>query len=428
MVAANNAYKNCLKEMYSLRRFGIKLGLSTIRDILKSLGDPQNRFGCIHIAGTNGKGSIASGIASILQAAGIRTGLYTSPHLVDFNERILIDGTPISNARVVAAYKAVKSGHQGSREPTFFEFATAMALFDFAQGSVDWAVIETGMGGRLDATNVVLPAVSVISNLSLEHQSYLGHTLAQIAAEKAGIIKKGVPVITGVKQPVALSVLQEVAAQKDAPVLRLGKDFRVRRKKDGGFHFYGQQHRWPNLKTCLIGRHQVDNAALSLAACEQLKLAGVALSEENCRQGLAGIQWSGRLEMVSESPCILLDGAHNLVAAKNLATFLSNETDQRPITMVLGVLDDKPYQAMLAALVPLAQKVIFTQPKIDRALAAEILLAEARQYGKKISLAPDVDQAVRQAIDQASPRDIICIAGSLYVVGEAKTTLARLLP
>ncbi|MBW2513579.1 MAG: bifunctional folylpolyglutamate synthase/dihydrofolate synthase, partial [Deltaproteobacteria bacterium] len=208
--------------MYSLRRFGIKLGLSTIRGILKKLGNPHNHFGCIHVAGTNGKGSIASGIASILNAAGYRTGLYTSPHLISFNERIGIDGRHISNARVVAAYQAVKNVHHGSREPTFFEFATAMALYDFDREGIDWAVIETGMGGRLDATNIVRPAVSVISNLSLEHQDYLGGTLAQIAAEKGGIIKKGIPVVTGVRQPGALSVLNDIAAAKSAPVFRLG--------------------------------------------------------------------------------------------------------------------------------------------------------------------------------------------------------------
>ena len=361
-------YTTCLNAMYGLRRFGIKLGLSTIRRILKELGNPQDHFACIHVAGTNGKGSIASGIASILKAAGYRTGLYTSPHLVTFNERISIDGRHISNARVVAAYKAVKNVHYGSREPTFFEFATAMALYDFDREGIDWAVIETGMGGRLDATNIVRPVVSIISNLSLEHQDYLGNTLAQIAAEKGGIIKNGVPVVTGVRQAGALSVLNDIAAAKSAPVLRLGKDFRVRRKSGNFFTYFGMQNRWPDMQTRLMGRHQVDNAAISLAACELLNRSGASISEENCRQGLLSLHWPGRLEIVSESPRIILDGAHNLVAAQNLAAFLARETDQRPITMVIGNLDDKPYKAMLSALVPVTQKVIFTRPKIDRGL------------------------------------------------------------
>jgi len=421
-------YKNCLNAMYSLRRFGIKMGLSTIRRILKELGNPQDHFGCIHVAGTNGKGSIASGIASILNAAGFRTGLYTSPHLVTFNERISIDGRHISNAGVVAAYEAVKNVHHGSREPTFFEFATAMALYEFDREEVDWAVIETGMGGRLDATNIVRPAVSIISNLSLEHQDYLGNTLAQIAAEKGGIIKKGVPVVTGVRQPGALAILNDIADAKSAPVYRLGKDFKVRRKSGDTFTFFGIHDQWFDMKTSLMGRHQVDNAAISMAACELLSRGGVSISEGNCRQGLLNLSWPGRLEIVCESPRIILDGAHNLVAARNLAAFLAQEPNQRPITMVIGILDDKPYEAMLSALIPVTQKVILTRPKIDRGLPPETLYTEARQYRKDITLLPDVHQAVQQALSQAAPDDVICIAGSLYVIGEAKVCLSQLLP
>ncbi len=424
-MTSNKAYNDCLKAMYSLRRFGIKLGLSTIRHILKELGNPQDHFACIHVAGTNGKGSIASGIASILNAAGYRTGLYTSPHLVSFNERISINGKHISNTRVVKAYEAVQRVHRGSREPTFFEFATAMALYDFDREGVEWAVIETGMGGRLDATNIVQPAVSIISNLSLEHREYLGNTLAQIAREKGGIIKKDVPLITGVRQPSALSVLNGIAAANSAPVYRLGKDFRVRRNSKNSFTYIGVQNRWPGMKTNLMGRHQVDNAAISLAACELLNRSGVSISEKSCRQGLRDLRWPGRLEIVHERPRIILDGAHNLVAARNLASFLAHETDQRPITMVIGILDDKPYQAMLSALVPLAQKVIVTRPKIDRGLPPETLYTEALQYGKALARFPDVQQAVQHAVNQAAPEDVICIAGSLYVVGEAKAFLAR---
>ncbi len=425
---AKKDYKNCLHAMYSLRRFGIKLGLSTIRRILEELGNPQDHFGCIHVAGTNGKGSIASGIASILNAAGYRTGLYTSPHLVTFNERISINGRHLSDAGVVAAYEAVKNVHHGSREPTFFEFATAMAFYDFDRKGVDWAVIETGMGGRLDATNIVKPVVSIISNLSLEHQDYLGNTLAQIAAEKGGIIKEGVPVVTGVKQPGALSILNDIADAKSAPVFRLGKEFKVRRKSGGTFSFFGIHNQWSDMKTSLMGRHQIDNAAISLAACELLSRTGASISERDCRQGLSDLHWPGRLEIVSESPRIILDGAHNLVAARNLAAFLAQETNQRPITMVIGILDDKPYKAMLSALLPIAQKVIFTRPQIDRGLPPETLYTEARKYGKDITLLPDVHQAVQQAVSHAAPDDVICIAGSLYVIGEAKVSLSQLLP
>jgi dihydrofolate synthase/folylpolyglutamate synthase len=256
--------------MYSLRRFGIKMGLSTIRKILTGLGNPQKSFACIHVAGTNGKGSVASSLASILTRAGYKTGLYTSPHLVDFNERIQVNHRPITNANVMAAYRAIRKVHSGDREPTFFEFATVMAFFEFARQKVDWAIIETGMGGRLDATNIMRPRISIITNISLEHRDYLGNTLAQISGEKAGIIKNRIPIITGIRQKKALAVVEKTARDKSAPLYRLGKDFKVRRHASGDFSYYGLEATWRHLKTGLLGRHQVDNAALVLAACEIL--------------------------------------------------------------------------------------------------------------------------------------------------------------
>ena len=266
----SDTYRACLEAMYGLRRFGIILGLAATRNILKGLGNPQNRYKSIHIAGTNGKGSVAASLAAVLQAAGYRVGLYTSPHLVRFNERIRINGRAISNAHVVDSYNAVKGVHHGRREPTFFEFSTAMALFMFAKQAVDWAIIETGMGGRLDATNIIKPEISIITNISLEHRMYLGNTISEIAGEKGGIIKKGVPVITGVKQKQAISVLKSTAVLKSAPFFRQGEAFRVRKQSGGIFSYQGMKAIWNGLKTGLIGAHQIDNAALVLAACEVL--------------------------------------------------------------------------------------------------------------------------------------------------------------
>ena len=423
-MAVISKYEACLKDMYSLRRFGIKLGLSTIRNILKGLWNPQNSFSSIHIAGTNGKGSIASGIASILKASGYRVGLYTSPHLVKFNERIQINGKEISDSRVVKAYNAVKCIHYGSREPTFFEFATAMALYDFSEQNVDWGVIETGMGGRLDATNIIIPSVCVISNISLEHKFYLGNTIAEISGEKGGIIKKNTPVVTGINQTQALATIETIAHSRHAPVFCFGKDFRVRRNPHSGFNYYGLKNNWKNMKTSLIGKHQVDNAALTLAACEVLSQKGAAITEESARQGISHIHWPGRLEVVSGTPMIILDGAHNLVAARNLAKFLSVEMNKKRVTMVLGMLDDKPYKAMLQSLAPESTKLILTRPKIDRSLEPEQLLEEARHLATDITVLPDVERAVKHAVTTAQPDEVICIAGSLYVVGEAKEALA----
>jgi dihydrofolate synthase/folylpolyglutamate synthase len=425
-MAALTDYEACLENMYSLRRFGIKLGLSTIRNILKGLGNPQKRFTGIHIAGTNGKGSIASGIASILKASGYRVGLYTSPHLVRFNERIQIDGKEISDHRVVDAYNAVRHVHYGDREPTFFEFATAMAFHEFAATGVDWGIIETGMGGRLDATNILKPAVCVITNISLEHKFYLGNTIAEISGEKAGIIKKHIPVVSGVRQKQARSVVSDVARAKSAPLFRFGKDFRVRRRPDGGFDYYGFTATWKGLNTSLMGRHQVDNAAIMLAVCEVLKQNGTSIQEQDLRKGLAQINWPGRLEKVSDAPLIILDGAHNLSAARNLAKLLRRELKARDITMVLGMLDDKPYRQMLQALVPMCRRVILTRPVIDRALEPHQLFEAARHLKKDIAMVPDVDTAVKSAVTTAKKDDVICIAGSLYVVGEAKQALAKM--
>lgn len=406
--------------MFGLRRFGIKLGLSTIRNILEGLGNPQDGFKCIHIAGTNGKGSIASTLAYILNASGYKTGLYTSPHLIRFNERIRINNTPISDKNIVAAYEAVKKNHFGSREPTFFEFTTAMAFFEFGRRNVDWAIIETGMGGRLDATNIINPALSIISNISIEHKSYLGNTIAEIAGEKGGIIKKKTPVITGVKQKSAIAVLNKIATDHQAPLYRFGRQFKIRRNKKQAFTYFGMEHTWHDMQTGLLGNHQVDNAALVLAACEVLRLDHANLPMDSIKTGLLNNVWPGRLEIVSKSPFIILDGAHNLIAARNLALFLSNQFAGSKITLVAGMLDDKPYTAILQSLLPVCSRVILTRPGIDRALPTETLNAAARRINSNITLIDDVREAVRHAIQTAAPDEVVCIAGSLYVVGEAK--------
>ncbi|MFC1885503.1 bifunctional folylpolyglutamate synthase/dihydrofolate synthase [Thermodesulfobacteriota bacterium] len=419
------SYNECMQAMFSLNRFGIKLGLSSIQNVLDGLGNPQNAFSCVHVAGTNGKGSIASALSTIFNLAGYKVGLYTSPHLVRFNERIRINGRPIDDDDVVRSYHAVKDLHSGERELTFFEYATAMALYEFGRQQIDWAIIETGMGGRLDATNIIQPFISIISNISLEHQMYLGKTVSQIAGEKGGIIKKKTPVITGVKQPKALSVIQEIARKKEAPLYRLGKDFRVRRRGQKQFSYFGMDHIWRDLKTGLLGNHQVDNAALVLSACEILNRSQTDLSLENISNGLLRNNWPGRLEIFSTSPVILLDGAHNLAAARNLARFLSENLKDRNITLVAGILDDKPYTAMLRYLLPLCSRAILTRAKIDRALPPDRLYDEAKTSLSDIQISPDVCSALKTAVETTTPEDVICIAGSLYVVGEAKEALDK---
>ena len=427
MMKPDDGYTECLQTMFGLRRFGIKLGLGTIRQILNGLDNPQNRFHCIHVAGTNGKGSVAATLASILTSAGYKTGLYTSPHLVRFNERIVVNNQPISDKGVVEAYRAVKQVHHGSREPTFFEFTTAMALYEFERQRVDWAVIETGMGGRLDATNIIRPQLSIITNISLEHREYLGNTIREIAGEKAGIIKRSTPVVTAVSQKAAKDVLVRAAARHSAPLFQYGRHFKVRRNAYQTFNYYGIDTTWRKLQTPLLGSHQITNAALALAASEVLNRHQTSIQLDNIKMGLRNTCWPGRLEMASTKPLILLDGAHNLVAARQLAAYLRDAMSNLDITLVIGILDDKPYQAMLRDLVSTASRVILTQPKIDRGLSPDILAESVRPMTPNVKVIPDVAQAVEHAVKTVGPQDAICIAGSLYVVGEAKQALNRIL-
>ena len=411
--------------MYGLKRFGIILELDSIRGILNALGNPQNNFACIHVAGTNGKGSVAAALSSILHASGYKVGLYTSPHLVRFNERICINNRHISDADVVKSFKSVQQVHHGNRSPTFFEFATAMALYEFSRQTVDWAVIETGMGGRFDATNVIQPAMSIITNVSMEHRDYLGNTLARITREKAGIIKLGAPVITAIKQKQAQAVVIRTAAKKSAPLYILGKNFKVRRHRAGGFSYYGIENTWHNMHTPLLGHYQVGNAALAIAACELLNKDKAEISRKNIQDGLSKTRWPGRLEIVSDNPCVILDGAHNLIAARNLSKYLSENLAHRRITLVVGILDDKPYGAMLKSVLPVCARAIVTRAKTERALAPQRLYAAAKKIISDVTMIPGVAAAARQAIETASPDDVICIAGSLYVVGEAKEAIEK---
>ncbi|MCK5205571.1 MAG: bifunctional folylpolyglutamate synthase/dihydrofolate synthase [Desulfobacterales bacterium] len=424
-MSLKNTYNSCLKTMYGLRRFGIILGLETIKRILSALGNPQENFTSIHVAGTNGKGSVASALSSILHESGYKVGLYTSPHLVRFNERICINNCQISDADVVKSYKAVQQVHHGDRSPTFFEFATAMALYEFGRQKVEWAVIETGMGGRYDATNIITPAISIITNVSMEHRDYLGNTLAQITREKAGIIKQRTPVVTAVKQKQAQSVVQRVAHKKSAPVFMLGKNFTVRRNRTGYFSYYGIENTWHDLQTPLLGHYQVQNAALALAASELLNKLKAEISFKSIKNGLTKTRWPGRLEIVSDKPLVILDGAHNLIAARNLAKFLTENLVNRRITLVVGILDDKPYAPMLKSLLPVCSRAIITRAKTDRALPPQKLYATAKKIISDVTTVADVAKAAKHAIETAGPDDVVCIAGSLYVVGEAKEAIEK---
>jgi dihydrofolate synthase/folylpolyglutamate synthase len=413
-----------LSSLYRLRQYGVKLGLDTINRLARGLGNPHEHFRSIHVAGTNGKGSIAAILSSVLVKEGYKVGLYTSPHLVRFNERIQVDGCPVSDEAAAAAAEAVQLVYtQGGHPPTFFECATAMALYHFASENVDWAILETGMGGRLDATNVVCPEVSIISTISMDHQAYLGNTLAKIAAEKGGIIKEQIPVVTAVKSKEALEVIQKIASEKNAPLHRLGSDLRVRRDGQGGFSYFGIQSKWNKLKVALCGGHQILNAGIALGALELLMRKGIGISEQSIYQGLAGVKWPGRLEIVSEQPLVILDGAHNPAGVRSLKQYLTNKLNGRRLTLVVGIMADKSWRVMLHTLIPIADRLIITRPQSDRAVDIERLAALIRPFRKEFKVVPRVDEAMAAAIKHASHKDAVCLAGSLYAVGEAKAYL-----
>lgn len=420
-------YEDCLTTMFRLQRFGIKLELDTIGAMLSALGNPHRPYPSIHIAGTNGKGSVAAMLSELLGMAGYKVGRYTSPHLERFNERICINNAPVEDREVVDACRRAMTIKDLPRQPTFFEFTTAMAFDLFSRHQVEWAVVETGMGGRQDATNVIQPALTIITNISLEHKIYLGSTLPVIAGEKAGIIKRGVPVVTGVRQKSAREVIEREAAVSEAPLYRHGRDFRSRRNSTAEFSYLGLDHHWSHLRLGLMGDHQVDNAALVLAACEILMRSGqLQLDAAAIREALLNTRWPGRLELAGTDPYLILDGAHNLMAARLLRRHLTRYFKDRNITLVVGILDDKPFRAIMKDLAAPCRRVIVTQAKIDRAIPVERLKAVAKEFSPHVEVRADVGDALRLALATSVREDVVCVAGSLYVVGEARTALRDL--
>ena len=425
-MSLDRSYRETIDYLFGLQKYGIKLALSNSFRLMDLMGGPQGKFPTVHVAGTNGKGSTAVFIASMLMSAGYRVGLYTSPHLVSFTERIRVGGTPISEARVVELAARVREG-SGAMNPTFFEVTTAVAFSYFAEEGVDIAVVEVGMGGRLDSTNVITPLVSVITNIDIEHTEFLGTTLEQIAGEKAGIIKPGVPVVTGAVQPEAAGVIEREAAAKGSPVFRLPREFRPENVLNGReqvFDYRGMKAAYRGLRVGMLGRHQVDNASLALAAVECLRNAEVSVDETAIRLGLERAQWEGRMERVAQGPDIYLDGAHNPASAKKLAgTIRALLPAYRKLVLVIGILGDKDVGGIVREIVPLADRVVVTRPQYARALDVQALAAEVRKLHGAVSTAETVGEAIKQAREGASREDLILVTGSLYVVGDARALL-----
>lgn len=416
----NKSYEKAVKNLYNLQKFGIKFGLSKTSNLLKALGNPHKGQKYIHIGGTNGKGSVASFIASVLEEAGLKVGLYSSPHLVRFTERFRINNEEITPEKAESLIHDLSSSFAPEEPPTFFEATTAMAMTYFAQENTDIAIMEVGMGGRLDATNVITPLVSVITNISMEHQFFLGSRLLDIAGEKAGIIKEGIDLVTGATQPSVLNLFESITKEKKALFWRLGKDSRYR-TAESGLHYYGLKRRFKGLQLGLKGSYQARNAALALTAIERLEEKGMKISSQDIINGFGKTSWPGRMQIVAEEPTILLDGAHNPAAISALAGALKSGFKFRRMILVIGIMEDKEIGRLIRVIVPMADYVFYTRPVYYRAANPEILAAEAGPLGKPGQVVKTLTQALDKAREMADPQDLIVVTGSLFTVGEALT-------
>jgi dihydrofolate synthase/folylpolyglutamate synthase len=376
----------------------------------------------VHIAGTNGKGSVASFLSSILQEAGLKVGLYTSPHLVRFTERFQINGREIDQAEAAALMRTVSAAFDSREPPTFFEAVTVMGLLYFAVQKTDVAILETGMGGRLDATNVVYPIISIITSISMEHQEYLGNTLLQVAGEKAGIIKPQVPLLTGVSQSKVIDLIENICRGNKAPLYRLGKDFHAR-ISNRELSYRGLHSNLQSMHLGLPGRHQGRNAALALAASELLEDKGYPITDHSRRTGIAHTIWPGRMQTLSTQPQIMLDGAHNPAAIKALAKSLEADRKYNRLILVIGIMADKAVKPILRTILPLADHVIFTRPVYERAMDPAKLKEQADALPPQYEVIPDLTQALDRAQRIAQPQDRIVVTGSLFTVGEALSYL-----
>ncbi len=408
----------------SIETRGMRLDLEPLRLILKRLGDPHRMIRSVLVAGTNGKGSTAAMLASILSEAGLRVGLYTSPHLIDFRERIRINGEMVTWDELRDLLDEAMPCLDDAT--TYFEFATIAAFLLFRRRRVDVAVLEVGMGGRLDATNVVNPDVSIITNISLEHGQYLGHTLAAITREKAGIIREDGVCITASGHSKVLATLRDICEERHATLLRVGGKIRaLRNLPEGTFTYSGLMHRLSGLALPLRGRHQLRNAATALLAAEVLSQRGLPLDEEVLRRGLAKTQWAGRLEQLLEQPRLIVDGAHNPAGTAVLADALRHDYSYRRLILIVGILKDKAVGTMLRRLAPLASLLILTGLETQRSQDPEILAAAARPYAQRIVVKKKTEAALAYALTEAGSEDLICAAGSLFLVGEVKKIIQQ---
>lgn len=422
-------YEESLEALRGLAATGVNFGLERVWELLALLGDPQAGLLAAHIGGTNGKGSTAAMLTAVARAAGLKAGTFTSPHLSSYTERFLIGGRPVAEERLaglIESHLDLLAPAARRLRPTEFELHTVLALELFREERVDLAVLEVGLGGRLDATNVVRPAVAVITNVTLDHQDYLGGTVAEIAREKAGIVKPGVPLVTAAEGE-ALEVIAGACRDSGAPLVRVGTDVRWETEGDAGgeqvMDIYGRSAVYEGLTLPLAGRHQQVNAACAAAAAEVLGKRAPALDTHAIREGLAAVHWPGRFEVLDGRPTVVLDAAHNPAAAAALRDTLAERFSSRDIVLVLGVLADKDWAGIAAVLAPAASAVVVTRPPSERAGDWERMAVEAGKYCARVETEPDGLAALSRARTLAGAGGIVVVTGSIYLVGALRPAI-----
>jgi dihydrofolate synthase / folylpolyglutamate synthase len=444
-------YDETIRYLYNLQKHGIKFGLQNINRLLTALHNPHKSFLTVHVGGTNGKGSTSAMIASVLRTSGLTVGLFTSPHLISFTERIRVNGKEITGNDVISLAAEIRDVVSGLDEfsPTFFEVVTAISMLHFKSNEIDIAVMEVGMGGRLDATNIIVPEVSVITNIGYDHKEFLGDTLREIAREKAGIIKEDIPVVAAYQDREVLDVLEMTAYEKHADLYLYGRDFSPLLKSENvsGLCFdYRDSDSFAihDLILPLTGQHQMQNASLAIKAArivlDNLRASGSSGHEEDTsksiKDGIAAVKWQGRLEYIQENPPILIDAAHNPAAADALARALKRNflETYKKIIIILGIMADKDIKGIMEPLLPLASEVILTAPSYSRAASPEHLADIAHSLGfSEVQIAPTVKDAVEMGMktclrdedDGSGKLPLILITGSFYTIGEAKEMLGQ---
>lgn len=425
-------YQECIYYLEKEVGFGSVPGLERIESLCEKLGNPEQKLSVIHIAGTNGKGSAVAMLSSILKEAGYRVGTYTSPHLDRYNERFLINGEEISDTDFAAEITLMKEtcaelAAEGKDVPTLFEIVTGAAFHYFYEQKVDILILEVGLGGKYDATNIVPhPLLSLIMSISIDHTDFLGDTIEKIAAEKAGIIKKNCPVVLYSQDDIVYNIMKDVANQMDAPLYCL-KDAEItitsQTLEGTVFSVKHKSMSLENLELSLLGSYQIDNCLTVLEACEVLRKNGLALSEEAIRKGLKNARWAGRMEICGRNPLVILDGAHNADGIAQLAKSLSIYFKDKKVTLILGVLGDKEYHKMAEYILPYAGSVILTEPHSERKLDVFSLARSISNHTGTIYTEKEIEDAFEKALSITPADGIILCCGSLYMIGAMRSYL-----